>query len=113
MYTKEQLLEAIELAQSIQYYDLDKEYATFDWTAEEIIDKLDSSSKSDMKTVLTLHTVLGSVVTIQAPIDKQDAFLGEGSSITYKAIAESLNKAAEAMESAPHTFVYQDKSQIS
>ena len=40
MYTKEQLLEAIRLAQCIQYYDLDKGSATFDYSVDEIIEKI-------------------------------------------------------------------------
>jgi len=40
MYTKEQLLEAIRLAQIIQYYDLDAGRAVFSYTEEEIIEKI-------------------------------------------------------------------------
>lgn len=40
MYTKEQLLTAIRLAQSIQYYDLDKGSATFFFSEDEIIEKI-------------------------------------------------------------------------
>ena len=40
MYTKEQLLEAIRLAQSIQYYDLDADRAVVSYTSEEIIEKI-------------------------------------------------------------------------